>query len=137
MAALSLVLLVCYSMLIRTSSPQIYVVFCSDIMETFIRHSLDCMQFSNLGMLHCSRQLRELADKVQDERFWASQQPHYGTAAAKRLLQTAGEALPGISLPSVAGPQLPQFPTVYTQSISMLLRDVHVLSLHRVIIVCL
>ncbi|CAL8467304.1 g6841 [Coccomyxa elongata] len=59
-----------------------------------------------------SRQLGELAEKVRDERFWASQQPHYGTAAAKRLLQTASEALPGVSLPSMTLPQLPQLPTL-------------------------
>lgn len=70
-------------------------------------------QQQHLSMLHCSRQLGELAEKVQDESFWASQQPHYGTAAAKRLLQTAAEALPGVSLPSVTVPQLPQLPMVY------------------------
>lgn len=55
----------------------------------------------------CSQQLAALADKVQDERFWAGQQPHYGTDAAKRLLQSAAER---VSLPSLELPPLPQLP---------------------------
>ena len=55
----------------------------------------------------CSQQLAALADKVQDERFWAGQQPHYGTDAAKRLLQSAAEH---VSLPSLELPPLPQLP---------------------------
>ena len=56
-----------------------------------------------------------LLDTLQDEAFWTSLQPHYGSNAAKQILQQAqafaAEQLPMTSLPSVQMPSI-SVPTV-------------------------
>jgi hypothetical protein len=63
----------------------------------------------------CSQQAAELLRKLTDDRTWQSQPPHYGTKAARDLLDAAQRHMP-VSLPSVSLPsftadslQLPAF----------------------------
>lgn len=62
------------------------------------RH-VTCLSFS------CSQQAAELLNKLTEDRTWQSQSPHYGTKAARELLDAAQKQLP-VSLPSVNLPSI-------------------------------
>jgi hypothetical protein len=83
-------------------------------------------------LLQCSRHLSDVLYKLQDERFWHAQQPHYGTTAAKQLLQAASQQLPALpshslQLPSVRLPSpqfsAPQLPHIAAAVDGQLLQD--------------
>ena len=50
--------------------------------------------------LSCSQQAAELLRRLTDDRTWQSQSPHYGTKAARDLLDAAQRQIP-VSLPTV------------------------------------
>ena len=50
--------------------------------------------------LSCRQQAAELLKRLTDDRTWQSQSPHYGTKAARDLLDAAQKQIP-VSLPSV------------------------------------
>ena len=53
----------------------------------------------------CSQQAAELLNKLTEDRTWQSQSPHYGTKAARDLLDAAQKQLP-VSLPSITLPSI-------------------------------
>lgn len=56
-------------------------------------------------------------DTLRDEAFWRSQQPHYGTTAAKQLLQQAQSLAAGV-VPGIPAPTL-QLPALQLPSIQL------------------
>lgn len=81
----------------------------------------------------CSQQAAELLNKLTEDRTWQSQSPHYGTKAARDLLDAAQKQLPvllpsvnipsikadSLKLPSVKLPSSVQFPSFSAPSFQL------------------
>lgn len=84
----------------------------------YITYHLSSMLLPSIPLVHfCSHQLSSLVDTLRDEAFWKSQQPHYGTNAARHLLQEA-QSLAAGSLPAIPGPSL-QLPALQLPSVQL------------------
>ena len=65
----------------------------------------------------CSRQAVELLQKLAEDKTWQSRSPHYGTKAARDLLDAAQRQIP-VSVPSVKLPSV-NLPSIRADSVQL------------------